>query len=509
MGVFLACACASSASAESAGEIFNVGANARPLAMGGAYTAVAKDVTALYYNPAGLGMMTGRQLAVMQANMFGGASLQYLNYGQNYRKAAGGWGVEMLKLGVGGVKGRDEFNNTTGDVSYGETAFGFGQGWRGVGNPNLALGWRVKMLKRSMPGSSDSLMGADFGAQYGGIFHDRITLGAVMQNAVAMKKGDTDDKLKPLLRLGAAYRVAGPLMLAFDVASDKEFRIGTEYTLGFVSLRAGMQGLGFSFGTGLLFRQAYSLDFALVQHPTLGLNQRVSLGYKFGARRKGPAKNLEFVAKEHFDNAMGELDKRNYMIASKSLDHAIALDPRLGENGWKSKAKRLRALVNHLELVDHPEHTSAYGQPTAQANQAHQAVMAFLDRDDALAVLLGHAAAGQDPKELSFIALLESLCALTRRDLRREDMLPTDSLVERRLMVLAKALYQRDYDGAIRAGKEAVMLNPQHTLAWTRLGSAYFASGNKLEASAAYRKALDLDPANQQLRAFMKAQGMP
>jgi tetratricopeptide (TPR) repeat protein len=444
----------------------------------------------------------------MQATMYGGAAFQYINYGNNYAKRAGGWSLEILKLGVAGIKGRDDFNNTTGDIGYGETGFGFGQGFRGVGVPELSMGWKVKMLKRSLGPSSDQLIGADFGAQYGALFHDRLTLGAVVQNAFKMKKGDTDDALQPLLRLGAAYRVAGPLMLALDVSSDKEFRIGTEYTLGFVSLRAGMQNMGFSFGTGFLFRQSFSLDFALVQNPTLGMNQRVSLGYKFGAKKKTVTKNLEFVAKEHYDNAMGELDKHNYLAASKSLDMAINLDARLGENGWKTKAKRLRALVNQLELGDHPEYLQAFSQPTAQANQAHNAVLAFLDRDDALAVLLGHAAAGIDPKEQSFISLLEAMCSLTRREMRREDMLPTDSLVERRLIILAKSLYQRDYDAAIRAGKEAVMLNPNHGLAWTRLGSAYFASGNKMEAAAAWRKALDLDPSNAQLRKFMAAQGM-
>jgi tetratricopeptide (TPR) repeat protein len=258
----------------------------------------------------------------------------------------------------------------------------------------------------------------------------------------------------------------------------------------------------------VLFKGAYSLDIAMVQNPTLGLNQRVSLGYKFGTGRKGPAKNLEFAAKEHFDNAMAELDKRHYSAAAKSLDMAISLDSRLGDNGWKTKAKRLRVLVKALELPDHPEYEASFAQPTAQANQGYQAVMAYLDHDDGLAMLLGHAALGQDPKEVAYQALLDTMAALTHGFVRHEDILPTDSLVERRLVALAKSLYSRDFDGAIRAGKEAVMLNPNHALAWTRLGSAYFASGNKLEAAAAYRKALDLEPANQQLRAFMKQQGM-
>ncbi len=494
--------------AESAGQIYNVGAAARPIGMGGAFTAVTQDANSLYYNPAGLGMMQNRQISLLQASLYGGAAFQYLNYGQNFSKAPGGWSLEMVKLGVGGVQGRDQFNQNTGGVGYAETGMGFGMGWRGIGVPEFNFGWKVKQYKRQLGTSSDSFMAADFGGQYGPFFHDRMTVGAVMQNAVKMRKGDTEDQLPTVMRLGAAYRVAGPLVLAMDVTSDHQFSLGTEYTLGFAALRAGMMGNGFTFGAGFLFHQSWSLDIAMVQNPALGMNQRVSLGYKFGARRKGPAKNLEFAAKEHFDNAMGELDKRHYLAASKSLDMAISLDPRLGENGWKSKAKRLHSFIKALELLDHPEYEASFSQPTQQAQQGYAAVMAYLDHDDALAMLLGHAASGQDPKEPSFSALLEALASLTHRPVVREEILPTDSLVERKLVVLAKSLYQRDYEGAIRAGKEAVMLNPNHALAWTRLGSAYFASGDKLEAAEAYRKALDLEPTNNQLRQFMKMQGM-
>lgn len=494
--------------ADQAGQIYNVGAAARPIGMGGAFTAVAQDASALYYNPAGLGMMQNRQISLLQASLYGGAALQYLNYGQNFGKTPGGWSLEMIKLGIGGVQGRDAFNQSTGGISYQETGLGFGMGWRGVGVPEFSFGWKVKQLKRQLGSSSDSFMAADFGGQYGTFFHDRMTLGAVVQNAVKMRKGDTEDQLPTIVRFGAAYRVAGPLMLAMDLGSDKQFSFGTEYTLGFAALRAGMMANGFTFGAGFTFHRSFSLDIAMVQNAQLGMNQRVSLGYKFGARRKGPAHNLEFAAKEHFDNAMGELDLSHYLAASKSLDMAISLDPSLGDNGWKAKAKRLHSLIKGLDLLDHPEYEASFSAQTSQAQQGHQAVMAYLDHDDGLAMLLAHAASGTDRKEMSFYELLTSLAELTRRPVVREDILPTDALVERKLVELARFLYQRDFDKAIRCGKQAVMLNPNAALAWTRLGSAYFASGDKLEAASAYRKALELEPTNNQLRQFMKMQGM-
>ncbi|MDZ7338396.1 MAG: hypothetical protein ONB30_07645, partial [candidate division KSB1 bacterium] len=53
-----------------AGEFMSVGVGARALGMGGAHVAVAKDVTAGYWNPAGLAWVTFPQLAAMHAERF-------------------------------------------------------------------------------------------------------------------------------------------------------------------------------------------------------------------------------------------------------------------------------------------------------------------------------------------------------------------------------------------------------------------------------------------------------
>ena len=55
-----------------------------------------------------------------------------------------------------------------------------------------------------------------------------------------LAQGDTDDRLKPLIRAGASYRVTGPLSFAVDVSQDGEFRVGTEYAFGVTALRVGI-----------------------------------------------------------------------------------------------------------------------------------------------------------------------------------------------------------------------------------------------------------------------------
>jgi hypothetical protein len=493
--------------AEPAGQIYQIGSNARVMGMGGVSAATGHDLSSLESNPAGLGFMQGRQIFLTQATLYGGAAFQYFSYGNNKAKTAGGWGLEFMKLGVSGGVGADVNGNPGASFGYAETGLGYGVGYRGVLVPELSVGTHIHMLNRSLGSASDSLAGVDIGTEYGPIFHDKITLGAVIQNAATYKKGTTDDSLPLTMRVGAAYRVAGPLVLALDIDSSRQFSFGTEYAFGIMALRAGMQGSGFTFGAGMLIRRSFNFDLAIVQNSTLGMSQRISLGYHFGAKSK-KTKNTELVAKEYFDNATAELDKHHYLEASKSFDMAISLDSKLGDNGWVTKSKRLHALVKTMKMVDHPEYAESFGKDTPQTQVGHKAVLAYLDHDEPLAMLLAHAAYGQDVKEAGYQALLETLGALTKIPVRKEDALPIDTLVQHKLDELAKAMYGYKFDEAIKNGREAIELDPNNVLAWTRLGSAYFAAKDLINAKAAWNKALNIDPSNTQLREFMKQQGM-
>ncbi|PIW98226.1 MAG: hypothetical protein COZ80_11695, partial [Ignavibacteria bacterium CG_4_8_14_3_um_filter_37_9] len=54
-----------------AGEFLSIGVGGRPLGMGGAYVAIANDVTAGYYNPAGLAKLNYPQIALMHDERYG------------------------------------------------------------------------------------------------------------------------------------------------------------------------------------------------------------------------------------------------------------------------------------------------------------------------------------------------------------------------------------------------------------------------------------------------------
>ena len=493
------------------GELFQFGASARGLAMGGAHTAMVNDVTSVYYNPAGLGLLPGREVGFMRATLFGDASYDYIGYAQNKKKKAGGWGVEIIRLGASGGDGRDELNNKTGGFDWSETSFGLAHGWRGVFHPDLSFGLKGKMLNRSLGSSSDRLLGADLGVQAGPFNSGRLMLGAVVQNAFSMAQGDTDDKLEPVIRAGASWRVVGPLTLVGDVSADGEFRMGTEYSFGFAALRAGIEDRQLSFGGGLLLRSKYRLDLALLSHPVLGMSQRISVGYKFGARQDlaaGKAPKMQAFAGEYLANGQGELQKRDYLRAAKDFDTALGIDPNVGDGAWKERAGRLRRFVKALDLETHPEDQDAFKQDNPAAFMAFQVASAWLDGEEDRAMLLAHATAGTINRHGGYRRLLDGMAALTGRKVDRDAVLPPARLSALRMKQGVDAMYQRRFGPAVEALRDALWLEPNNAVAWTRLGSAYFAQGDKPRAAAAWKKALEINPGDEKLKAFMTAQGL-
>src|SRR5205809_6290429 len=73
LALFLLNSFAESASrAKYAGEFIAIGVGGRALGLGGAYAALAHDVTAGYWNPAGLSAMMYPEITLMHDERFGG-----------------------------------------------------------------------------------------------------------------------------------------------------------------------------------------------------------------------------------------------------------------------------------------------------------------------------------------------------------------------------------------------------------------------------------------------------
>jgi len=272
-----------------AGAYLRAGVGVRPLGLGGAFVAVANDLTAGYWNPAGLGQLAEPQFAVMY-------SLLSLDRKYNYVAAAypfarlGAVSVSWVNYQVSSIQGRDRAGAVTGEFSNGENAFLISYGK--TLSSSFALGGTVKLLRHDLAQRSAAGLGYDLGVLFQPV--EFLTLGAVRQNLQTQLHWDdpakTKEKFSPLTRVGAQIKPRPFITLSADyeiMAQGKnKFHAGGEFFLSrFAGLRAGNDGGAMAFGASLLTpvsRHLLSLDYALSRDRIDdGLTHQFALVFKF------------------------------------------------------------------------------------------------------------------------------------------------------------------------------------------------------------------------------------
>ena len=88
-----------------AGDFMAIGAGARALGMGGAFSAVADDASTIYWNPAGMSGFEKRQLMLMHSEQFG--NLIDYNFGSYVsptglvsEEREGAFGIALVHMGI-------------------------------------------------------------------------------------------------------------------------------------------------------------------------------------------------------------------------------------------------------------------------------------------------------------------------------------------------------------------------------------------------------------------------
>jgi len=276
-------------------SLFELESGARPLAMGGAFTALAGDGHALFYNPAGLAYLRELHVSSYFESRFTRAAEGSLSL------ALPRMGAQLEFLTIGELVQRDELGVPGGALGYSQIGILLGGGLALdreplalVGLP-LALGLQLKVLSVSTlaPGSgtafslTPSLLWAEERLVLGGLPLKSLRLGLIAPNllSLGMTYGSGHrEEWGPGLRLGAAAVLAGGLALALDVEGDGTVHLGGEWRLsnvgfeleGFgaleLAVRLGLSNAGSvltpSVGFGLRLGD-FQLDYAFVMHPEL------------------------------------------------------------------------------------------------------------------------------------------------------------------------------------------------------------------------------------------------
>ncbi|MCI0511762.1 hypothetical protein L0128_00945 [candidate division KSB1 bacterium] len=253
---------------------------ARPLAMGEAFLAVANDLNAIAWNPAGLPDLNHLGFHTMHTNLFqSDIKCNYLALSIPGPKRMS-FGVDWVNLGASDT-----------ELEFSKNKVNFSTGLKI--NDRLALGLNLKYLE--MRAALDDISqgafhgwGWDFGLLYAPL--PRLNLGLVLLDASnTYLQGIDGPVYRSNLRIGAAYQVFPNLLLAMDL--DDRLHLGTEWWpfQQKLALRAGLQRdfysnepLTFACGAGLdfpIWGQRLRFDYAFTDTPTLLNTNRFSLSF--------------------------------------------------------------------------------------------------------------------------------------------------------------------------------------------------------------------------------------
>jgi len=224
--------------AKYAGEFMAIGVGGRALGMGSAYTGLVGDVTAGYWNPAGLARIMYPEIALMHDERYGNlVNYDYaavaLPFGANTVNAethetdyrASSLGISLVRLGIDEIYDtRKAWNDVNQDglfndgasirpdytqiTSFNAADYALYLTYARQSSEKFFYGVNLKLIRRNIGEYHGTGIGFDAGVQY--LATERLFLGVNIQDVtttlVAWSTG-TNELISPTVKLGAAYRL--------------------------------------------------------------------------------------------------------------------------------------------------------------------------------------------------------------------------------------------------------------------------------------------------------------
>jgi hypothetical protein len=365
----------------SAANFLKIPVGARETSLGGAFTAVADNADAVFYNPAGLGLLAVPELSYAFNNYLPGVSQQWL--AAAYPAARGTLGLGVNYLSVRDFDSYDSADNRTGSVSAYDLAFHLGYGGALETGleflPSLRYGAAVKYISERLDTSKASGYGLDAGLLLLTPVK-ALRFGLGLENLAASRLGFIRGGAKPPFKFktGISYRLGAPgkavaslFSLDYNFPEDgpRYLAAGIESTLyGALALRAGYtsfgeisNGVSFGLGFGLPVRggREIRLDYSYGATYDLGNVHKFGFACKFGTAgpalppaaapaappAPAPAKSGEAEFKRQLallygDSPEDSFTAAEYLAGTDSpmvVEHFIALLSS-GKEGWKLAA---------------------------------------------------------------------------------------------------------------------------------------------------------------------------
>ncbi|MCP4725691.1 MAG: tetratricopeptide repeat protein [bacterium] len=308
---------------------------ARPMGMGGAFSAVANDANALYWNPAGIASLQRQEFTSMYSDPYGIGTIQsYLGYVLPI--------TDDMAFGVDWM----HFGQDDDGLAYGENFFDLSYGIR-LPWWDISLGANFRMLNREIKWDGVSYgnpsgYGFDFGVLMKPFENFRIAFSGtdIGGTSVSYDNDKKEEIFYQQFRFGAAYTPFEGFTVAADV--DDRIHFGGEYWLSqMFALRGGLQkdletiqnydrGLIYSGGLSAKYK-FFQVDYAMESDPDLPISHRFGFSFFFNpslvsikSAEIKPVPIFRALYRKYSEDEFAEVVLKN--IAQEKLPVRVRLD---------------------------------------------------------------------------------------------------------------------------------------------------------------------------------------
>lgn len=325
---------------ETAFNFLKIGTGPRAVGMGEAFTSVADDSSAVYWNPAGLTQLDRYEFSLAHYSWLEGITFQNTNFAMPKTKW-GSFGMGIYRLGKTDIQGYDSGGSATKKYEFSDTAAALSFAYP-LKRFNSSAGITAKYISEKIAGESTSSFSFDLGllGKFDLPHLSPLSAGLAVKNLGLKSKYKSDSYSMPLtVSAGVSSRFLHDSLLVsadYSLPSDNDayLSFGSEFNaFPYTAFRAGYRtqfkddgdladGIRCGIGIG---SDGIFIDYAYAPFGDLGDTHRFGISAKFGDIYE--TDQYRRRVDRHFRKAQNLYRTQNIFAAREQLKTVLALDP--------------------------------------------------------------------------------------------------------------------------------------------------------------------------------------
>jgi hypothetical protein len=297
-------------------QFLKIGVSARAVGMGEAFTGLANDASAMYYNPAGLNQLSGKEIFFTHTKWPAGINYEYLGASLPIQKV-GVFAAQVAVLTTGDMKRTVPYVGWTGEY-FSATDWLFGLSYGRMLTDKFSVGGTVKFISEWLEDEQVSVLAADFGTLFD-VGVRGIKFGMMITNFGPNAKFIAEEFALPInFKFGAVvdvfkqdlHRIQATFEGSHPNDNLEQVALGMEYTFSqYFALRGGyrqfvklsdkdetvtvdnqtkidveepLEGFSFGFGVNLPLNSFQTrIDYAYTDLGFMDVGQRFTIAFQF------------------------------------------------------------------------------------------------------------------------------------------------------------------------------------------------------------------------------------